>query len=224
MGVTNSSPDKELRPRTAAKASEDPCSIVPTGPCTALVVRGAQEPQQVTWVACPRLALDLAPMQAHRTVSFKFHMSQPRPGHGPEPRAVPPALLALPQPAPQNVPLLLMAPPPLADSAAVTDFNDPPIAHLDIDTADAAQLEDRLTHTPHLTTCQSVGAAQALALPAHSTDVGAATLADGLALAPRRPTSFASRPQPAQVLAQLGVSPPVKRCASAGSDASICRA
>ena len=210
MGATNSSPDGELRPCTAAKTSEDPCSIEPTGPCTALVVRGAQEPQLVTWVACPRLALDLAPIQAHRIVSFKFHMSEPRPGHGPEPRAVPPALLALPQPAPQNAPLLLMAPPPPADSAAVTDFNDLPAAHLDLDTADAARLADGLTHTPQLTTCQSVGAAHALALPAHSTDVGAATLAHGLAPAPRRPTSFASRPQPAQVLAQLGASPPVK--------------
>ena len=86
-------------------------TITTAGPCSALVVRGTQAPQAVTWVASPCLALDWAAVQPTRIVIFCDPLAQLRPGHGPEPNLQPPARLALPRPAMQM--LLLLPPPPL---------------------------------------------------------------------------------------------------------------
>ena len=178
-------PGDQRRLRTAATRTTrdmESSSIAPTRPCTALVTCNAQAPRVVTWVACPRLALDAAPIDASRIIVFGLRHGERQPGESLEQRA----LLALPQPAAQPKQPLLLLPPP------------PPVPQ-----PSSAPCDEPLFHAPDAQTSAeptpaSRPAGAALAAP-DSMFIPAAPMVGESMRPSRRAMAFAGRPQPAQV-------------------------
>ena len=182
------------RARTAATSTtRTPDSIAPRGPCTALVACGAQAPRVVTWVATPRLALDLAPISKYYIITFCPPTPKPQSAHGAGPPAVLPAVLALPQP---KQPLLLLPPPPKTlspDGGGLTEHSVPPAA--------GAGAEPRQP-----TAGMPAGVADALEqLMLTLAGADAAPPAREPVPATRQQMAFMNRPQPAQVRSHFGV-------------------
>lgn len=132
----------QLSPQATARSPgfNNSSSIFPTGPCTALIARSTQGPQAVTWVACPRLALDLAAFQPSKVFHFSLPLGKPRPGHSLEQPKLPPARLALPGPVSQRTQLLRPPPPPPPphSSSASAKALAPPTQGFESAAADAA--------------------------------------------------------------------------------------
>ena len=177
-------PERSAANSTARKTSD---CVTPNGPCMALVACNAKAPRVVTWVLCPRLAFDAAPIQPHRIVVFGLTHCQRQPVHSLEQRA----LLALPQPAAQPTQPLLLLPPPQPCSAP----------------------SDKHSYAPHAKTITAPKPAEPAIAPAGSNCTISSAASDAapeageLSRPQRRVTAFASRPQPDQVLAPCGLCP-----------------